>query len=185
MASSQHDVLVIGAGVAGCATAIALAKQGRKVLLIERNLQEPRRIVGELLQPGGIEALRELGLEHSVDDIEARPVKGYHLYWHRQETSFWFCPTQPLQSAQEGRSFHHGRFVMNLRRAAKSTPGVESIEATASELVRDEVTGRVLGAMCYQPSGELVSVSCSSYPTYTHLTLGSYVNAGSCSIVDT
>lgn len=40
-----------------------LSRDGRKVTVIERDLKEPDRIVGELLQPGGFNALRDLGLE--------------------------------------------------------------------------------------------------------------------------
>ena len=40
-----------------------LARDGRKVCLIERDMSEPDRIVGELLQPGGFHALKKLGLE--------------------------------------------------------------------------------------------------------------------------
>ncbi|MGH0136119.1 UNVERIFIED_CONTAM: hypothetical protein FKN15_010901 [Acipenser sinensis] len=43
--------------------ATVLARDGRKVTVIERDLKEPDRIVGELLQPGGYRALMELGLE--------------------------------------------------------------------------------------------------------------------------
>lgn len=53
----------MGAGVLGSAMAAVLARDGRKVTVVERDLQEPNRIVGELLQPGGYRALRELGLE--------------------------------------------------------------------------------------------------------------------------
>jgi squalene monooxygenase len=49
----------------GNAVAVALADQGRKVLLIERDWRQPDRIVGELLQPGGVAALQILGLEGS------------------------------------------------------------------------------------------------------------------------
>jgi len=38
-------------------------KEGRRVHVIERDLREPDRIVGELLQPGGYLKLIELGLE--------------------------------------------------------------------------------------------------------------------------
>lgn len=58
----EADVVVVGAGILGCAIAIALANQGRSVILCERSLKEPDRIVGELLQPGGVAALEELGL---------------------------------------------------------------------------------------------------------------------------
>lgn len=50
----------VGAGVLGSALAVTLARQGRNVLLLERNLEEPNRIVGELLQPGGMAALSSI-----------------------------------------------------------------------------------------------------------------------------
>jgi squalene monooxygenase len=56
------DVVIVGAGIAGCAMAVALGNQGRSVILLEKSLQEPDRIVGELLQPGGVRALEKLGL---------------------------------------------------------------------------------------------------------------------------
>ena len=62
MSSCEQDVIVIGAGVVGTATAVTLARQGHKVKVIERDMKEPDRIVGELMQPGGIIALRNLGL---------------------------------------------------------------------------------------------------------------------------
>ena len=33
------------------------------MLVVERDLSEPDRIVGELLQPGGVAKLKELGME--------------------------------------------------------------------------------------------------------------------------
>ncbi|XP_056161134.1 squalene epoxidase 3-like isoform X2 [Syzygium oleosum] len=57
------DVIIVGAGVAGSALAHTLGKDGRRVHVIERDLTEPDRIVGELLQPGGYLKLIELGLE--------------------------------------------------------------------------------------------------------------------------
>ena len=44
-------------------------KDGRRVHVIERDLTEPDRIVGELLQPGGYLKLVELGLEgmHQIE----------------------------------------------------------------------------------------------------------------------
>jgi squalene monooxygenase len=56
------DVAIVGAGILGCSLAATFGKQGRSVLVIERDLSEPDRIVGELLQPGGVAALEKLGL---------------------------------------------------------------------------------------------------------------------------
>lgn len=58
----EADAVVVGAGILGCAIATTLARQGRSVVLLEKSLKEPDRIVGELLQPGGVAALEKLGL---------------------------------------------------------------------------------------------------------------------------
>ena len=58
----EADVIIVGAGIAGCALAVALGNQGRSVILLEKNMKEPNRIVGELLQPGGVRALEKLGI---------------------------------------------------------------------------------------------------------------------------
>ena len=47
---------------------------GRRVLVLERDLSQPNRIVGELLQPGGYNKLKALGLEDAVEGIDAQEV---------------------------------------------------------------------------------------------------------------
>lgn len=42
--------------------------------MLERDLSQPDRIVGELLQPGGYLMLRNLGLASAVDEIDAQKV---------------------------------------------------------------------------------------------------------------
>src|ERR1700761_4184505 len=79
------DVVVVGAGILGSALAVSLANQGRSVILLEKSLKEPDRIVGELLQPGGVQALEKLGLRHTLDDIDAIPVKGYTVIYHAEQ----------------------------------------------------------------------------------------------------
>ena len=58
----ESEVVVVGAGILGAAIAATLARDGRQVMVVERDLSEPNRIVGELLQPGGYKALTKLGL---------------------------------------------------------------------------------------------------------------------------
>src|SRR5271154_672801 len=117
------DVVIVGAGILGSALAVAFADQGRSVILLERSLSEPDRIVGELLQPGGVIALRKLGLESCLTQIDAVPVHGYCIYKSGNSVQI------PYPSGFCGRSFHHGRFIMRLREKAKTAPGVDVIEA--------------------------------------------------------
>lgn len=57
------EVVVVGAGILGSTMSCTLSKGNRKVLVVERDLSEPDRIVGELLQPGGYNALVKLGMK--------------------------------------------------------------------------------------------------------------------------
>ncbi|EMG45685.1 ERG1 Squalene epoxidase ERG1 [Candida maltosa Xu316] len=80
--STHYDAIVIGAGVIGPTIATALARQGRKVLILERDWSKPDRIVGELMQPAGIKALRELGMVKSINNINAVNCTGYYVKFH-------------------------------------------------------------------------------------------------------
>jgi flavin-dependent dehydrogenase len=57
----EWDVLVIGGGPAGSATAIRLARKGRRVLLVEK-AHHPRFHIGESLLPWSMPYLEELGM---------------------------------------------------------------------------------------------------------------------------
>lgn len=56
-------MIVVGSGILGSSLATVLARDGRDVTLIERDMKEPDRIIGELLQPGGCHVLEKLGLK--------------------------------------------------------------------------------------------------------------------------
>ncbi|OAA57524.1 squalene monooxygenase erg1 [Niveomyces insectorum RCEF 264] len=160
--ATQHhhaDVVVVGAGIFGSAIATAFARQRRSVVLLERSLKEPDRIVGELLQPGGVAALDALGLRHCLDDIDAVPVRGYEVIYNGQPVAIPYPAVKttppcnggssatkgPVVTPVEGRSFHHGRFVQKLRAAAAAEPTLTLVEAEVLALVRDRVDGPVLG----------------------------------------
>jgi len=129
----QHEVIIVGAGIVGNACAVALADQGRKVLLIERDWSEPNRIVGELLQPGGIQALELLGIEHCLQGMDGIKNNGYVIFNGQDEVLLKY----PLdKSPSSGISFHHGRFIMNLRDVSKSHENITAIEASVTALVK-------------------------------------------------
>ncbi|XP_043930154.1 squalene monooxygenase [Protopterus annectens] len=140
----EREVIIVGSGVLGSALAAVLARDGRKVTVIERDLKEPDRIVGELLQPGGYKALKGLGLEDSVEGLDAHTVNGYVI--HDLETSTAVEIPYPMgenKQVQGGRAFHHGRFIMGLRRVAMAESNITYIEGTVSELVEED--SRIIG----------------------------------------
>lgn len=140
---SEPDVLIVGAGVLGSAMAAVLARDGRKVTVVERDLKEPDRIVGELLQPGGYRALQALGLEASVEGLDAHVINGYVIHDIESNTEVEIPYPQAGEGVHGGRAFHHGRFIMGLRRAAMAEPNVTFIEGTVTSLEEEDgcVTG--------------------------------------------
>jgi flavin-dependent dehydrogenase len=64
--SAIVDVVIAGAGPAGCATALACARRGLEVLLLDRARFPRDKPCGEGLLPTGVGALAELGLLASV-----------------------------------------------------------------------------------------------------------------------
>jgi 2-polyprenyl-6-methoxyphenol hydroxylase-like FAD-dependent oxidoreductase len=58
----SFDVVVVGAGISGGALATALARQGRRVLMLEKTTEHLDRVRGEYLQPWGVRELQTLGL---------------------------------------------------------------------------------------------------------------------------
>ncbi|XP_027159298.1 squalene monooxygenase-like [Coffea eugenioides] len=131
---SVSDVIIVGAGVAGSALAYTLGKDGRRVHVIERDLSEPDRIVGELLQPGGYLKLIELGLEDCLRDIDAQQVFGYALYKDGKDARLSY-PLEEFDSDISGRGFHNGRFIQRMREKAATLPNVRLEQGTVTSLI--------------------------------------------------
>ncbi|CAM8989364.1 unnamed protein product [Rhodiola kirilowii] len=147
------DVIVVGAGVAGAALAHTLGKEGRRVHVIERDLTEPDRIVGELLQPGGYLKLIELGLEDCVVNIDAQRVLGYALFKDGKSTKLSY-PLEKFHSDVAGRSFHNGRFVQRMREKAATLPNVKLEQGTVTSLI--EENGVIKGVQYKTKNGQEV-----------------------------
>jgi flavin-dependent dehydrogenase len=68
----RDEVLILGGGVAGCGAAIALARKGRSVTLIEREPTPRHKVCGEFLSGEALEDLHVLGID--VGSLGALPI---------------------------------------------------------------------------------------------------------------
>ncbi len=67
--TERFDVAVIGGGPAGCAAAIAAARRGRKVVLLERGRYPRHKVCGEFVSAESLELLRSLLAKTSGEDL--------------------------------------------------------------------------------------------------------------------
>lgn len=79
-----------------------------------------------------------------LEGLDAQTVKGYVI--HDQESGSQIqipYPESESGAVHTGRSFHHGRFVMALRKAARNEGTVTMVEGTVTTLLERE--GQVVG----------------------------------------
>ena len=74
----MSDVVIAGGGPAGAATALALARAGIAVTIVERARFPRRKVCGEYLNSGSVAELDALGLGATVRAI-AQPLRGIRL----------------------------------------------------------------------------------------------------------
>lgn len=172
--SITYDAIVIGAGVIGPAVATGLARKGKKVLIIERDWAMPDRIVGELMQPGGVRALRSLGMVQSINNIDAYPVTGYTVMYDGEKVDIPYPykadigPVEKLKDVvkdgndkvledntihtkefedgerERGVAFVHGKFLNNLRDICAKEPNVTRLQGNCVEVLKSK-TNEVVG----------------------------------------
>jgi 2-polyprenyl-6-methoxyphenol hydroxylase-like FAD-dependent oxidoreductase len=62
ISGKSHEVVIIGAGIAGAAPAAVLARAGRDVLVLEKSETYADRVRGEALLPWGVKEAKDMGL---------------------------------------------------------------------------------------------------------------------------
>lgn len=73
------DVLVVGGGPAGAATATHLARRGYHVVLADKARFPRDKVCGEAISPEAWTALREIDADHRVRDLAPWPLQGMRL----------------------------------------------------------------------------------------------------------
>jgi flavin-dependent dehydrogenase len=129
---SNHpdQVLILGGGVSGCAAAIALARKGRSVTLIEREPTPRHKVCGEFLSGEALEDLHSLGID--VASLGAVPIDNVRLAAARRaaEAPLPFPAASLTRKALDtallaeaiaaGVRVEQGRSVQGLQRAASN-----------------------------------------------------------------
>ncbi|CAN5302042.1 hypothetical protein BH09BAC1_BH09BAC1_06570 [soil metagenome] len=138
-----YDVCIVGAGVAGSALAWYLGTRGVKVAIVERDLTEPDKFIGELLQPGGVMQLQAMGHEEVLEGFDAQPIQGYALF--NGSKSFQIPYPVVAGTGITGRGFRYGKFVMSLRQKLYDLPNVTVIEGSVNKLVEKPEAGVASG----------------------------------------
>ena len=76
---TRPDVIVVGAGPAGAATAILLCERGRHVLVVDRATFPRPKLCGEYLSPESARILDRLGALKAIDAAGATPLRGMRI----------------------------------------------------------------------------------------------------------
>lgn len=144
---SSYDAVIVGASLAGCATAIGLGRGGARVALVEKRPDPAafKRICSHFIQASAVPALDRLGLLEPI--AEAGGVRTTMRAW-----TPWGWIEAPAAEARQGVNLRRELLDPMVREAAVSTPGVElMLGHSAERLVREG--DAVQGVVVHDPEG--------------------------------
>jgi 2-polyprenyl-6-methoxyphenol hydroxylase-like FAD-dependent oxidoreductase len=147
--SSGHDAVIVGASLAGCASAILLAREGARVALVEQRPDRSayKKICSHYIQSSAVSTLERLGLlEPMVEAGAVRTRVRINTPWG------WIEP--PADSAvPSGVNLRREILDPLIRETAASTPGVELILGyKVAELLHEGES--VCGVLARNTAGE-------------------------------
>jgi 2-polyprenyl-6-methoxyphenol hydroxylase-like FAD-dependent oxidoreductase len=132
--AKDYDVAIVGASLAGCATAILLAQAGARVALVEKS-PDPnsfKRICTHFIQSSAVPTIERLGLLEPM--MRAGALRSRARLWTR-----WGWIEPPGKSTvPSGINLRREKLDPLIRELAAQTPGVElMLGHTVNELVRE------------------------------------------------
>ncbi|MBB5693168.1 FAD-dependent monooxygenase [Muricoccus pecuniae] len=131
------DVLVLGGGPAGAAAAIALARGGARVTLVEREAAAREKVCGEFLGPDAARLLEGLGLP--LPGLGALPIGAARLAAGRHEAGWdlpfqaWSLPRAVLDEALLAAASEAGARVLRGRAVSAAARDGEGWSARLSD----------------------------------------------------
>ncbi len=128
----RYDVAIVGAGPVGNLCALAHARKGARVALLEANPNASKRMAGEWLHPPAVRMLRELGIRF---DTQPRSTigKGFVVFPEDGPEPI----VLPYPEGLHGVACEHAEIVSSLREAIKNEPGVDFMTHARVRSVED------------------------------------------------
>ena len=80
MTNKLYDVIVIGAGPGGCASAISLAQAGFEVLLLDKAIFPRDKVCGDFISPRSIRVLRHMNCLEVLENTQPNRVDKASMY---------------------------------------------------------------------------------------------------------
>jgi flavin-dependent dehydrogenase len=152
--SDRWDAIVVGARIAGAATALRLARQGLRVLVLERGHHGADTLSTHALMRGGAAMLQSLGLLDRVAAAGTPAVRQTRFHYPGETRTVSIRPAAGVDALYAPRRTLLDAMMIDAAAAA----GAEvRFGFTVSDLTRDSA-GRVTGVVGHTPAGEPVRV---------------------------
>jgi flavin-dependent dehydrogenase len=123
MTTWDYDLIIVGAGVAGSASAILLGQDGYRVLLLDRAVFPRHKTCGEGIMPEGVRILESLGLLPALLDQGGVKIQGLRF---RSQAGVWAQADFPPLAGEPAYSVVIRRYELDhlLLQRAKGLPSV-------------------------------------------------------------
>lgn len=155
---SRHpDVLIAGAGPAGSATAIHLARAGHHVVVVDRARFPRDKACSEYLSPECVRQLDGLGLLPTLRQAGAQPLHGTRVFAPKGASlTGRFAEADPLRTNATGLAVSRRLLDQQLVDAARAAGAEVREQTTIEELVYDG--GTVAGAVVRDAQGDRTTI---------------------------
>ena len=146
--TKHFDVVIAGAGPAGSSLAIRLAKQGRRVALVEQKRFPRHKLCGEFISPECLSHFRELGV---LDELTATGVELRRTVFYARKSASVAVPSEWFGQHANALGLSRAKMDLTLVERARGL-GVQIFEEhNAVGLVREGDT--VIGIRVKNPDG--------------------------------
>jgi lanosterol synthase len=163
----SYDVAIVGGGPVGCATALAFAQRGARVLVCEAQPRACQRLAGEWLHPPAVDILEQLGARDAVA-TNYDTGRGFVVFPDDGGEPM----VLPYRGAARGASIEHATMVERLRQRIVAERNVEYVEhARVTAIDGQKVTWEKKGAAARTVSAAIV-VGAGGRATVAHQALG-------------